>query len=54
MATRTAIINVMARTCYKASKSLLRDFGEVEQLQASRKGPKDFASCEFSITEKDK
>ena len=43
MATRTAIINVMARTCYKASKSLLRDFGEVEQLQASRKGPKDFA-----------
>ena len=42
MATRTAIINVMSKTCYKASKTLLRDFGEVEQLQASRRGPKDF------------
>ena len=42
MATRTAIINVMSKTCYKASRTLLRDFGEVEQLQASRRGPKDF------------
>ena len=42
MATRTAIISVMSKTCYKASKTLLRDFGEVEQLQASRRGPKDF------------
>ena len=52
MATRTAIINVMARTCYKASKSLLRDFGEVEQLQASRKGPKDFANTANSASQK--
>ncbi len=43
MATRTAIINVMAKACYKASRNLLRDFGEVEQLQTSRKGPEDFA-----------
>ena len=42
MATRTAIINVMAKACYKASRNLLRDFGEVEQLQTSRKGPEDF------------
>ena len=33
MATRTAIINVMAKACYKASRNLLRDFGEVEKLQ---------------------
>lgn len=44
MATRTAIINVMAKTCYKVSRNLLRDFGEVEQLQVSRKGPADFVS----------
>ena len=43
MATRTATINVMAKACYKASRNLLRDFGEVEQLQTSRKGPGDFA-----------
>jgi len=42
MATRTAIINVMAKACYKASRNLLRDFGEVEQLQTSRKGPENF------------
>jgi len=44
MATRSAIINVMAKACYKASRGMLRDFGEVEQLQVSRKGPADFAS----------
>ena len=45
MATRTAIINVMAKACYKASRNLLRDFGEVEQLQTSRKGPEDFVNA---------
>ncbi len=44
MATRSAIINVMAKACYKVSRGLLRDFGEVEQLQVSRKGPADFVS----------
>ncbi len=44
MITRSAIINVMAKAAMKAGRSLLRDFGEVEQLQVSRKGPADFVS----------
>lgn len=35
----------MIRAAEKAAKSLLRDFGEVEQLQVSRKGPADFVSA---------
>jgi myo-inositol-1(or 4)-monophosphatase len=34
----------MANAAYKASRGLIRDFGEVEQLQVSRKGPADFVS----------
>ncbi len=52
MATRTAIINVMAKSCYKVSRSLIRDFGEVEQLQVSRKGPRDFVSTANSAAAK--
>lgn len=37
-------MNVMIRTVEKASRSLLRDFGEVEKLQVSKKGPGDFVS----------
>ncbi|PWC53777.1 inositol monophosphatase family protein [Azospirillum sp. TSO22-1] len=44
MATRSALINVMARAAEKAGRALVRDFGEVEQLQVSRKGPSDFVS----------
>lgn len=44
MALRTAIINVMAMAVEKAATRLVRDFGEVEQLQVSRKGPADFVS----------
>ncbi|MFQ5954812.1 MAG: inositol monophosphatase family protein [Kiloniellales bacterium] len=44
MTTRSALINVMAAAAMKAGKALLRDFGEVEQLQVSRKGPADFVS----------
>ncbi len=44
MALRSAIINVMAMAADKAGKRLIRDFGEVEQLQVSRKGPADFVS----------
>ena len=40
MATRTAIINVMAKACYKASRNLLRDFGEVEHRKHLAKGRK--------------
>jgi myo-inositol-1(or 4)-monophosphatase len=38
-------INIMMRAAEKAAKSLLRDFGEVEQLQVSKKGPGDFVSA---------
>ncbi len=37
------LINVMERAARKAARSLLHDFGEIEQLQASRRGPHDFA-----------
>ncbi|MBI4184416.1 MAG: inositol monophosphatase [Proteobacteria bacterium] len=44
MAVRSAIINVMAKAALKAARGLVRDFGEVEQLQVSVKGPGDFVS----------
>jgi myo-inositol-1(or 4)-monophosphatase len=44
MATKSALITVMAQAAGKAAKSLIRDFGEVEHLQVSRKGPADFVS----------
>src|ERR1700750_923322 len=37
-------LTVMANAAQKASKRLLRDFNEVEQLQVSVKGPGDFVS----------
>ncbi len=45
MAIRSATINVMANAAYKAARGLVRDFGEVENLQVSRKGPADFVSA---------
>ena len=39
-----ALINVMASAALKAARGLIRDFGEVEQLQVSVKGPGDFVS----------
>ncbi len=44
MAVRSATINVMTRAADKAARRLKRDFGEVENLQVSRKGPADFVS----------
>ncbi len=41
----SAIINVMDRAARKAGRALIRDFGEVEQLQVSKKGPADFVSA---------
>jgi myo-inositol-1(or 4)-monophosphatase len=38
-------MNVMLGAVRKASRGLARDFGEVENLQVSRKGPKDFVSA---------
>jgi myo-inositol-1(or 4)-monophosphatase len=40
----SGIIRVMERAARKAGNRLRRDFGEVEQLQVSRKGPSDFVS----------
>lgn len=44
MALRSPVLNVMANAALKAARGLLRDFGEVEQLQVSVKGPGDFVS----------
>ena len=44
MPVRSALINVMMAAAEKAGRRLGRDFGEVEQLQGSRKGPADFVS----------
>jgi len=44
MAVRSAVINVMAAAARKAGRGLIRDFGEVENLQVSQKGPSDFVS----------
>jgi myo-inositol-1(or 4)-monophosphatase len=44
LANRSPIMNVMVRAADRAARGLKRDFGEVEQLQVSRKGPADFVS----------
>ena len=44
MATQSALINVMLKASIAASRGILKDFGEVENLQVSRKGPGDFVS----------
>ena len=41
----SANINVMVKACRKASKILIRDFGEIEKLQVSLKGPGDFVTA---------
>ncbi len=37
-------MNIMIKAAEKASKSVIRDFGEVEKLQVSKKGPRDFVT----------
>ena len=57
----SANLNLMIKACEKASKILIRDFGEIEKLQVSRKGPLDFVTksrgpfldtCNFSTSPK--
>lgn len=48
----SALINVMTGAARKAARGLLRDFGEVEQLQVSKKGPGDFVSAADHRVEK--
>ena len=40
----SANLNIMIKACEKASKVLIRDFGELEKLQVSKKGPRDFVT----------
>ena len=48
----SANINVMVKACRKASKTIIRDFGEVENLQVSLKGPRDFVTASDKKVEK--
>ncbi len=45
-------INLIAKACMKASRSLIRDFGEIENLQVSSKAPGDFVTSADKRTEK--
>ena len=40
----SANLNIMIKAAEKASKSVIRDFGEIEKLQVSKKGPHDFVT----------
>ena len=48
----SANLNIMEKACKKASKLLIRDFGEIEKLQVTKKGPGDFVTNSDKITEK--
>ena len=48
----SANINVLVKACRKASKTLIRDFGEIENLQVSLKGPGDFVTASDIKVEK--
>jgi len=48
----SANLNLMIKACEKASKVLIRDFGEIEKLQVSKKGPSDFVTNSDLKTEK--
>jgi len=37
-------LNIMIKACEKVSKVIIRDFGELENLQVKKKGPKDFVT----------
>lgn len=44
MSQPSALINVMTTAAQKAGRKMVRDFGEIEHLQVSKKGPGDFVS----------
>ena len=48
----SANLNIMIKASEKASKALIRDFGEIEKLQVSVKGPLDFVSNADTKAEK--
>ena len=45
-------LNIMIKASEQASKVLIRDFGEIEKLQVSKKGPNDFVTNSDLKTEK--
>ena len=45
-------INLITKACLKASRSLIRDFGEIENLQVATKAPGDFVTSADKRTEK--
>ena len=45
-------INIITKACMKASRLLIRDYGEIENLQVSTKGPGDFVTSADKRTEK--
>ena len=45
MAAMSPIMNIMVKAAEKAGRNLSRDFGEVENLQVSRKGPANFVTA---------
>ncbi len=56
MANQSPIMTIMINAALKAGKALKRDFGEVEHLQVSKKGPSDFVTasdkkCEQTLYE---
>ena len=45
-------LNLIIKAVEKASKFVIRDFGEIEKLQVSKKGPRDFVTKTDKIVEK--
>jgi myo-inositol-1(or 4)-monophosphatase len=45
-------LNLMIKAAEKAAKSVIRDFGEIENLQVSKKGPRDFVTKTDKLVEK--
>ena len=45
MALASALVQVIISAVRKTARPMLRDFGEVAQLQVSRKGPGDFVTA---------
>ena len=51
---RSALMNVMTEAALKAGRGLTRDFGEVENLQVSVKGPGDYVSAADRKSDRDR
>ena len=45
-------LNIMIKACEKASKIIIRDFGELENLQVRVKGPRDFVTIQIKRLKK--